>query len=99
MYIKNGIAYAGEQEPPLKVVGIRPMPDHRLWVRFSTGEAKTADFRPLLDYPCYAPLKDESCFNTAYIDYGVVTWMDGLVDIATEHLYSIGISATDGETA
>lgn len=26
MYISNGIAYAGEQEPIIKVCGVRPLP-------------------------------------------------------------------------
>lgn len=48
MYISNGIAYAGEQEPIIKVCGVRPLPGHRLWLRFTTGEAKVFDFTPLL---------------------------------------------------
>lgn len=48
MYISNGIAYAGEQEPVIKVCGVRPLPGHRLWLRFTTGEAKVFDFTPLL---------------------------------------------------
>ena len=44
MYISNGIAYAGEQEPVIKVCGVRPLPGHRLWLRFTTGEAKVFDF-------------------------------------------------------
>ena len=47
MYISNGIAYAGEQEPVIKVCGVRPLPGHRLWLRFTTGEAKVFDFTPL----------------------------------------------------
>ena len=44
MYIKDGIAYAGEQAPAIKVSGVRPLDDFRLWVRFNTGEAKVFDF-------------------------------------------------------
>ena len=35
MYIKDGIAYAGEQKPLLKISGVRPLEDYKLWVRFS----------------------------------------------------------------
>lgn len=49
MYIRNGIAYAGEPRQPLKVSGVRPLDNYRLWIRFNTGEAKTFDFAPLLD--------------------------------------------------
>ena len=46
MYISNGIAYAGEQEPVIKVCGVRPLPGHKLWLRFTTGETKVFDFTP-----------------------------------------------------
>lgn len=93
MYIVNGIAYAGEQKPLLKVSGVRPMEDYRLWVRFNTGEAKIFDFKPLLDRPAFAPLADRTVFNSVYIDYGVPVWNDGDIDIAPEALYEHGINA------
>jgi len=93
MHIKNGIAYAGEPEIQLKVSGVRPMKDYRLWVRFNTGEAKSFDFTPMLDKPAFAPLKDESVFREVYIDYGIPIWCDGDVDIAPEYLYENGILA------
>ena len=62
MYISNGIAYAGEQEPIIKVCGVRPLPGHRLWLRFTTGEAKVFDFTPLLKDAGFAPLADEHTF-------------------------------------
>lgn len=92
MYIKDGIAYAGENAPAIKVSGIRPMEDFLLWIRFSTGEARVFDFKPLLDSPAFAPLKDETVFRGVYIDYGVAVWMDGDVDIAPEYLYRNSVS-------
>lgn len=90
MHIVDGIAYAGEQTPVVKVSGVRPMEDHMLWVRFSTGEARVVDFKPMLDLPAFAPLADERVFRDVYIDYGVTVWMDGAVDIAPETLYAQG---------
>lgn len=87
MYIRDGIAYAGEQRPAIEVRGIRPLPGHKLWVRFSTGEAKVFDFSPLLSSPAFAPLADEETFRGVYIDYGVPVWMDGDIDISPEALY------------
>ena len=81
MYIKNGIAYAGEQTQPLKISGVRPLEDYKLWVRFSNGEVKIFDF-----------LKDKAIFNSVYIDYGVTVWNDGDIDIAPEYLYKNGVS-------
>ena len=93
MYIKNGIAYAGTETAELKVSGIRPLPGHRLWVRFNTGEVKLFDFGTLLEKPAYAPLRDEGLFREVYIDYGMPVWNDGEIDIAPEYLYENGISA------
>lgn len=92
MYIKNGIAYAGEASAPLKISGVRPLPDYLLWVRFNTGETKTIDFKDLLETPAFAPLKDKKVFESVYIDYGVTVWNDGNIDIAPEYLYKNGIS-------
>lgn len=87
MYIMNDVAYAGEQKPAIKVCGVRPLEGHKLWLRFSTGEAKVFDFTPLLDKPAFAPLRDKAVFDGVYIDYGVTVWNDGDIDIAPETLY------------
>lgn len=87
MYIKDGIAYAGEQSAPIKVCGIRPLENYKLWVRFNTGEEKVFDFSDMLDSPAFVPLKDKAVFNSVYIDYGCPVWMDGDIDIAPEYLY------------
>lgn len=95
MYIKNGIAYAGEQTQPLKVSGVRPLEDHKLWIRFSNGEVKIFDFSNELNSPAFSPLKDKTVFNSVYIDYGVTVWNDGDIDIAPEYLYKNGKSVED----
>lgn len=93
MYIKNGIAYAEEQKTLLTISGVRPLADHVLWVRFSNGEAKTFDFKPLLNKEGFKPLQDTEVFNGVYIDYGSTVWMDGDIDIAPEYLYENGSAA------
>lgn len=92
VYIKNGIAYDGEQPQPLKAIGVRPLEDYKLWVRFSNGEVKIFDFSKELDSPAFSPLKDKAVFNSVYIDYGVTVWNDGDIDIAPEYLYKNGVS-------
>ncbi len=99
MYIQNGIAYAGEPKKPVTVTGVRPLPDYRLWVRFSTGEEKVFDCSVLLDTPAFLPLKDAAVFNGVYIDYGVCVWQDGSIDIAPEYLYENGVPLEEKETA
>lgn len=91
MYIIDGIAYAGEQSQPIKISGVRPLADYVLWIRFSNGEAKLFDFKPLLDSPAFLPLKDSHLFNSVYIDYGCTVWDDGNIDIAPEYLYEKSI--------
>ena len=92
MYIKDGIAYAGDPSPAIRAISVRPLEDYSLWVRFTTGETKLFDFAPLLDCPAFLPLKDKSVFDGAYIDYGCVVWDDGNIDIAPEHLYEHGVT-------
>lgn len=93
MYIRNGIAYAGEEAPMLKVNGVRPLEGHRLWLRFNTGEARVFDFTPLLSEPAFAPLADMNVFRSVYIDYGIPVWNDGDIDIAPETLYEQSLPA------
>ena len=83
----NGIAYAGEQAPAIKVSGVRPLDDYRLWLRFNSWETKVFDFKPLLDKPVFSPLKDPEDFKDVYIDYGITVWNEGEIDIAPEYLY------------
>lgn len=90
MYIRDGIAYAGELERPIKVSGVRPLENYRLWVRFNNGQAKIFDFTNELNSPGFAPLADENVFKSVYIDYGVPVWKDGEIDIAPEYLYNHG---------
>jgi hypothetical protein len=91
MYIKDGIAYAGDPAPLLKVSGIRPLENYKLWIRFNNGETKIFDFTRELDSPAFAPLKDKDLFNSVYIDYGVAVWNEGDIDIAPEYLYEHGV--------
>ena len=99
MYIIDTIAYAEEPAPMIKVSGVRPLDDYMLWVRFSTGEAKLFDFKPLLSLPAFAPLADKKLFKSVYIDYGVTVWNGGEIDIAPETLYAEGQLVKDKEVS
>lgn len=88
MYIRDGIAYAEDLRPPLKVSGVRPLAGSKRWLRFNTGEARIFDFAPLLNDPGFRPLRDPEVFCGVYIDYGVPVWNDGAIDIAPEYLYA-----------
>ena len=96
MHIVNGIAFAGEPVPVIKVSGVRPLENHCLWLRFNTGEVRIVDFKPLLEEPAFAALRDEKTFREVYIDYGVAVWLDGEIDIAPEALYENGVATEVG---
>lgn len=53
MYIVDGIAYANDSHPQIKVCGVRPLSNYRLWLRFNDGTAKEFDFTPLLKEPAF----------------------------------------------
>lgn len=91
MYIVDNIAYGGEAPPVIEVKSVRPMDGYKLWVRFTTNETKIFDFAPMLNSPCYLPLRDKAVFNRVYVDFGCAVWEEGNIDIAPERLYSEGI--------
>ena len=93
MYIKNGIAYAGEEKPLIKISGVHPLDNYKLWLRFNNGETKIFDFKPELDSPAFSPLKNKDIFVTVYIDYGIPVWNDGEIDISPEYLYNNSVPA------
>lgn len=99
MYIVDGVAYAGEKVPEIKVKSVRALPDYKLWVRFNDNSQKIFDFNSLLDFPCYMPLRDVNVFNNVYVDFGIVVWNNGDIDIAPEKLYSDGVDVGDELTA
>lgn len=75
MYIVDDIAYANDSRPAIRICGVRPLPNHHLWVRFNDGTAKDVDFTPILNDPAFRPLQDEHAFGRAYIDFNTVVWM------------------------
>lgn len=99
MLIVDGIAYAGDRLPELRVSGVMLMKDCKLWLRFNNGEARIFDCTPLLALPAFAPLSDAEVFASAYIDYGVVVWDNGNIDISPEKLYADSVPAEGEITA
>ncbi|MBR3741590.1 MAG: DUF2442 domain-containing protein [Clostridia bacterium] len=88
MYVLNGIAYAGTNLQDMQVIAIKPLDDFVMLVTFASGERRLYDATKLLQYPAFQALKDEQVFKAAKVDHGVVTWMDGAIDIAPETMYA-----------
>jgi len=92
MYIINGIAYAGEFNNGIEIKEVLALDDMMLLLTFNTGEKRLYDASALLEYPAFQPLKDEEAFKSAKVEYGVVVWLKGEIDIAPETLYKDSIA-------
>lgn len=87
MHIANGIAYASAKMQEPFVQAVKPLADMMMIVTFGSGEKRLYDATQLLAFPAFQPLKDEEIFKNAKVEYGVVTWADGEIDIAPETMY------------
>lgn len=87
MYVIDGVAYAGTPAGQMQVKAVKPLDDMMMLVTFNSGETRLYDATALLAYPAFQPLKDEGVFRNAKVEYGVVTWADGEIDIAPETMY------------
>ena len=87
MYIKDGIAYAGEASPEPEAEAARYVGNLQMVVTFAGGEERLLDTTELSDMPAFAPLMDERVLRDFLIDRGVLTWMGGEIDIAPEAVY------------
>ena len=90
MYIKEGICYAENETPVLEVCEVKPLDDWSLWVKFNNNVTKVFNCKHLLVYPAFSVLKDNDIFKKVYVEQGVVSWLDGEIDIAPETLYDQG---------
>ena len=88
MYIVDGIAYAGKKMKEIAVQAVKPLDDMMMIVTFESGEKRLYDATQLLAYPAFQRLKDDEIFKNAKVEYGVVTWDDGEIDIAPETMYA-----------
>lgn len=86
MYVINDICYAGEIKEGIKVIEAKPLRGRMLLVTFSTGEKRLFD-TTMLKGSAFEPLEDDSIFRDINIFHGVITWLDGEIDVAPEKVY------------
>ena len=86
MYIINDICYAGRLEEGIKITEAKPLRGRMMLVTFSTGEKRLFD-TTLLEGSAFDPLADDEIFNHPVLFHGVITWLDGAIDIAPETVY------------
>lgn len=79
--------YASEPSDELEVETCRSVGDGILIVTFSTGEEELGDSTCLLDMPAFAPLADQEVLDAFAIEDGILTWLDGSIDIAPRAVY------------
>ena len=87
MYIIDDVCYAGEATPDIKVKEATMLRGGMLLITFSTGEQRLFD-TTLLTGSAFEPLKDEKTLADFTIFHGVMTWMNGEIDIAPETMYA-----------
>ena len=87
MFVSNGIVYASAPTDGIEVASARVVDDLIMLVTFSTGETRLLDATELPGFEAFAPLADRRVFEDFFIEHGVLTWLDGDIDIAPEGLY------------
>jgi len=78
---------------------VRPLPDYRLLLAFSSGEWKVFDMKPYLDAEAFAELRDKFLFKTVCLGLETVEWFNG-ADLSHQTLYENSIQVqrdSDGE--
>lgn len=88
MYEVDGIVYGSEPAEDMHVTNVRDTGDFIILVTFSSGETRLVDCTEHFSLPAFACLADKDAFATLEIRHGVLTWLDGKVDIAPEGLYA-----------
>ena len=74
----------------IEVCDVKTSPDFKLCLLFNTGEKRTFDMKPYLQYPVFSRLGNTTFFSLARVDYGTVVW-PGEIDIAPETLYDLSL--------
>ena len=77
-----------------QIVVIQRAHDFHLRVEFNDGSVKDVNCKSLLSLPAFKPLADPAVFKQLAIDHGVVTWLDGDIDVAPEWLFDHGTNYT-----
>ena len=73
----------------IQLTHVEPRSNHTLLLTFENGEKRLYDFKPELELPVFAPLKNIGLFMQAKKHSYAVVWNDA-IDIASEALYYNG---------
>ena len=84
---KDGIVYADNQKPMIKVKTVKANDDYSLFLQFSDGSEKIFNATTLIGKGVFTQLKNLEPFKQAYVDYGTVVWNE-MLDICPDYLYT-----------
>lgn len=87
MFESNGYVYGGQPQSSVKVKSVKPLKDKKMIIEFSTGETRLFD-ASILAGPVFEILNEQSIFENARVEYGVVTWNNGSLDCAPQYMYA-----------
>lgn len=87
MYEADGICYAENKEPCLRIKEAKLLRGNVFLVTFNTGEHKIFD-PSVLKGSAYSPLKDETVLKNFTLFHGVLSWCNTEIDVAPETVYA-----------
>ncbi len=95
MFEENGIIYASDAAPEIQVTGARSVGSACLIVMFDTGKERLLDTAELLYMPAFEPLSDPDIAEAAYVDHGMLMWLNGTIDLAPKATYCMSHEYVD----
>lgn len=76
-----------------RVLDVIARDDFTLAIKFTNGEVRLFDVKPIMGQGVFLQLKDLACFKQARVSLGTVVWPTE-VDICPDTLYEDGILAS-----
>jgi len=73
----------------IEVKSIEAFDNLTLLVTFDNDEQRIFDLEDVLDRPIFRQLEDIDKFMTARVRNGVVTWLNGTIDLAPQTMYRL----------
>jgi len=79
----------GRFEKEIEVKSVRAFDNLTLLVTFENNEQRIFDLEDVLDRPAFQELENLDKFKTASVRNGVVTWLNGKIDLAPQTMYRL----------